>query len=318
MVCGILMNHSNQFTNQSGHLDVGDGHSIYWEDWGNPKVQEPVLFFHGGPGSGCKEKHKWSFDPEKHRVIFHDQRGCGRSTPYGKLESNTTQHLIGDILQIAKKCNVERFALFGRSWGSALALCFAIHHPEMITKMLLGGIFLIRKEDIEFVETGKVATHFPEVWEEYQSSVPKENKAQPSAYHLEKMKTGTAEERRKSAEAFIRYEASLLSMDYLPESISFQNAEDDRLITSALLESHYLTNNCFVEDNYILKNIEKIQNIETTIIQGRYDFICPPNQAYQLHKAMKNSTLRIVAGAHSSSDETQRELLRNSIQGMFG
>lgn len=296
---------------RSGRLKVGDGHELYWLDWGNKAIQQPIFYLHGGPGSGFSERDFSKFDPAQHRVVFHDQRGSSRSTPFASTQHNITPDLIADITKLKQALGFHTISLYGRSWGSTLALLYAIAHPKTVNKMLVGGIFLARQVDNEFYLQGIIASHFPEVWERFVSVIPKNQRQNPAQYY-KKMLTGKQPaERKRFAKEWMIYESSVLKLDYVPAHI-------ERSVTLfaseslAYLEAHYILNNCFIDENYILKNASKLSSLEKiVIVQGRYDFICMPSAAYELRQALgDNATLQFVMSGHSSGDTVQREVER--------
>lgn len=294
----------------SGKLDVGNGHKIYWVDWGNKNVTKPIFYLHGGPGSGFDRKDFDKFDPKKHRVVFHDQRGSGRSTPFASIEHNSTPDLISDITKLKHKLGFDKISLYGSSWGATLALLYAIEHSEDIDKMLVGSIFLARDQDTDFFLRGRVASHFPEAWDRFAGMVPEEHRDSVSSYYKKMMFGKRASERKKFAREWMVFESSLLNLDNQPGHKAEQSLDDFAAESLAYLEAHYLLNGCFIEENYILNNARKLRNIQTVIVQGRYDFICMPSAAYDLHHALPSSTLHIVMSGHSSGDTVMREVAK--------
>ena len=302
---------------QSGMLKVSNGHEIYWVDWGNKSIKNPIFYIHGGPGSGFDESDFDKFDPIKHRVVFHDQRGSGRSTPFASIENNTTKDLIKDITKLKELLNFDKISLYGFSWGSTLALLYAINNPDKIEKMLIGGIYLARKEDNEFYLNGKTSTHFPEVWERFISFVPPEYRSKPAIYYKKMMFGNNEKNRKKFAKEWMFYEASILKLDYIPERIE-RSLNDFASESLSYLEAHYIFNNCFIDENFIIQNSSKLENIKIVIVQGRYDFICPPSGAYKLANSLKNKPiLQIVMSGHSSSDTVQREVVKAYLNSLF-
>jgi proline iminopeptidase len=296
---------------RSGHLDVGDGHEIYWVDWGNGDIKEPIFYLHGGPGGGFGDKDFLNFDPKKHRVVFHDQRGSSRSTPFASTENNTTKDLISDIDKLKKELGFRKVSLYGFSWGSTLALLYAIANPDQVKKMLIGGIYLGRTADREFYLNGKVSTHFPEAWERFAANAPDTDDKNVSDYFKEKMlQNPNTDEKKKFAREWMIFESSLLKLDYVPESVE-RELKDFASESLAYLEAHYILNNSFIDENYILDNIDKIKEIPTIIVHGRYDFICMPSGAYELKNAMGDDTiLHFVTSGHSRGDTVQREVVK--------
>jgi proline iminopeptidase len=289
---------------KSGHLDVGQGHKIYWEDWGNPEGF-PILFLHGGPGGGINDRHKLLFDPLKHRVIFFDQRGAGQSTPYASIENNTTNDLIGDIEKLREHFGINKMHVTGRSWGSALALAYAIAHPERVKHMMIGGIYFGSRFENDFISAGYVRYTYPEAWERYIALVPEDRRTDGMAitqYYANKMNSANAKEAKRYADEWTLWEASTLSLDYDQRKLEAEVLGDDNLAV-ARLEAHYFLNDCFMPDNYILDNIQKIKHIPCYVVQGRFDNCTPPDTALRLSKAYgKNLTLQWVSGGHRGSE----------------
>lgn len=295
---------------RSGRLDVGDGHELYWVDWGNKNIKNPVFYLHGGPGGGFDEKDFDRFNPKTHRVVFHDQRGSGRSTPFASTENNTSQHLVNDLDQLRNELGFDKISLYGFSWGSTLSLLYALAHPEVVEKMLIGGIFLARQVDNEFYLQGRIASHFPEVWERFISVIPENDRPKASEYYKKMMASGNESTRKKFAKEWMLYESSILKLDYHPASIE-RGLKDFASESLSYLEAHYILNDCFIEENYIIDNADKLRDIQIVIVHGRYDFICMPSAAYELNKALKgNSLLHFVAAGHSTGDTVQREVVK--------
>lgn len=294
---------------RSGRLDVGDGHELYWVDWGNNAVQNPIFYLHGGPGGGFNEKNFDKFDPKKHRVVFHDQRGSGRSTPFASTENNTTQDLVKDIDKLKAELGFDKISLYGFSWGSTLALMYAIANPSLVEKMLIGGIFLARQVDMDHFIKGKISSHFPEVWDNFTAAIPENELGNVADFYRKMFASKDEETRKKYAKEWMRYEASILRLDYVPASIE-RGLKDFASESLAYLEAHYILNNCFIEENSILNNTDKIKDIETVIVHGRYDFICLPTAAFELSKKLNNSQLHMMMAGHSSGDTVQREVVK--------
>lgn len=288
----------------SYNLDVDNIHSLYIEECGNPNGV-PVVFIHGGPGGGCSENNRRFFDPDRYRIILFDQRGAGRSTPHAELQNNTTQDLIDDLEKIREHCKIDKWILFGGSWGSTLALLYSISYPQNVLSMILRGIFLCRKKDLEWFYEGAGANRiFPEEYEEFTSALPKlksRNKNIINSYY--EILTGSDEvSRMAAAKAWSKWEAicSTLNVD---SSLESDLAEPSIALSMAKIECHYFKNNMFLEDNYILNNISKIQDIPGVIIHGRYDLICPLDNAYDLYNNWENCELDIIRLAgHSARD----------------
>ncbi|MDO8496790.1 MAG: prolyl aminopeptidase [bacterium] len=283
---------------RTGFLSVYHGHQIYWEESGNPEGL-PVFFIHGGPGAGCDTDDRRFLDPKKWRIIIHDQRGCGRSKPLGKLEANNTWALVDDIRTLQKHLKIEKFVLFGGSWGSTLALIYAIHYPRTVAGMSLRGIFLATKKEMDyFYKDGfnGVGIYIPEQWERYISNVPLKHRNDPLSYFLQEITNGNKELARELA----LFECSNLHLT--PSAEKDLEKDLDSVPAMALLESHYFVHNCFIEEGYILKNTGSIAHIPTVIVHGIYDLVCIPLNARLLNKALPQSTLHWTVAGHSSLD----------------
>lgn len=298
----------NLATYQNGFIGVSDNYELYYELYGNPKGI-PVLFLHGGPGAGFSDSDKQFFDETKYNVIFFDQRGASRSKPFGSIENNTTQHLIKDINQILDFLNFDSVFVFGGSWGSTLALVYAITHPERVLGLILRGIWLANNYGLEHYIGGGIKEFFPDVWSRFNKLVKKgEN---PVSYYLQQMLSEDTAISNKYAYEWAYYESSFYTINKI------DNIED--IVDSfpykslAILEAHYIHNKCFIPEDFIIQNCPKIKHIKTAIVQGRYDFICPPIQAFRLHKNLENSKLSIVNAGHSSSDEEIKKALINEL-----
>jgi proline iminopeptidase len=294
---------------RSGRLDVGDGHELYWVDWGNKDVENPIFYLHGGPGGGFDDKDFTRFNPETQRVVFHDQRGSGRSTPFASTEHNTSQDLVEDIVKLRNELGFDKISLYGFSWGSTLALLYAINNPETVEKMLIGGIFLARKADNEFYLNGRIASHFPEVWDRFTTIVPENKRSNVSEYYKQKLESNDEDERKKFAKEWMAYESAILKLDYVPERID-RDLKDFASESLSYLEAHYILKDCFIEENYIINNADKLRGIEIVIVHGRYDFICMPSAAYDLSKVLDNAILHFVVSGHSTNDVVQRSVVR--------
>ncbi len=297
------------------HLDMPGGHRIYVEQCGNP-TGEPVVVLHGGPGGGCSPGMRRFFDPKHYRVILFDQRGCGRSTPHASVENNTTWDLVADIERIRAALKIDRWIVFGGSWGSTLALIYAQSHPERAAHLVLRGIFLMTKSELDWFYGGGVARFWPEEWAQFQNAIPEEEHDDLiAAYHRRLFGASVAEQTRV-ARAWAGWESTLASL--VPKGRGYPPGTYARAF--ARLENHYFINNGFLpEDGYILNNMSKIAHIDGVIVQGRYDMICPPGMAYALHKAWPNSDLRMAPqDGHALSETgiteellTHMDMLRN-------
>ena len=289
----------DKYTITSGHLEVGDGHKIYYQQWGNPK-SEPIFYLHGGPGSGLKDKNKKLFDPKKHNVIFHDQRGSGLSTPFASTDNNTLQDLIEDIEKLREELNFKKIFIAGGSWGSTLGLAYAIAHSDRVKKMLLWGIFTGTKSEVNYIQQGGLKTHYPEAWKDYISLVPEDRRSDTVGYYLDKFKNGTAEEKSNFVSKWVTLEGSAVSIDNdSNDYIVPVDGTDPDMISLAILEAHYFINNCFLSENYIMNNLIELENIPAVLVQGRFDHVTPPETAYKLsEKYGEMCHLHIVPSSH--------------------
>jgi len=305
--------------NQQGFIE-SEGHKIYWEDWGNPKA-DPIFYMHGGPGGGCDESDKELFDPKKHRVIFHDQRGSGRSTPFASTEKNTTQDLIADIEKIRSMLGIEKMYITGGSWGSALSIFYSIAHPERVRGLLLWGLFLSRQFEIDFVNEGYPRYFFPDAWERFISLVPQERRKTGNdvmKYYSEMLDSPDTALARKHADEWTIWEYTLCSIDYDPKKLESDIKGDVNTVAIAQLEMHYFLNRCFVPEGYVFDNIAKIKDIPCTVVQGRFDMCTPAISAYELSKVYGNKfTLKWANSGHMKWDPEMFKVLKESVLEMI-
>jgi proline iminopeptidase len=301
----------DKFTIQEFYLDVSHHHKIYVQEWGNKNQDVAIINIHGGPGGGTSNSSKGNFTPDNERVIFFDQRGTGNSLPKGKLEHNNTDELVEDIKTIVDKFSLKKAILCGGSWGSTLALAYAIKYPETVKGMVLDGIFTVTKEEDEWFNGGW-QTFFPEAWQNFIRDVPVEHIANPVAYYAEKARSKDALEAKKAIYNFISMEASLIKLDPLSPNPDFENFDE----TSGEIELHYLRHDYFIKNNYILKNASKLK-MPITIIQGQYDMVCPPKFAYNLHEILPNSELIWAINGHIKEHESfnvRRQALKQLLK----
>ena len=289
---------------QKGFLETG-GHRLYWEDWGDPTAT-PIFHLHGGPGSGFSDKHKLLYDPTLHRVIFHDQRGSGKSTPLGDTADNTSQKLIEDIEALREHLGIETMHVVGGSWGSTLALLYAIAHPDRIRRLLLRSLYLARQFENDFVNEGYPRYSFPLEWERFTALVPDEARKTGDSvmrYYAEKINSTDEAEAIKYADEWTLWEACLMSIRYDPIALEKEVVGDKENLPGARIQIHYLLNKCFIPENYILDSIEKIKHIPCTLVQGRFDMCTPVVSAINFKNAYgDNLSLKIVNSGHLSSD----------------
>ncbi len=277
-------------------------HRVYVEESGNPKGI-PVLFIHGGPGAGCDPQHRRFFDPEKYRIVLFDQRGCGRSLPHASLKNNTTQDLVNDIETIRKNLGVARWVLFGGSWGSTLALLYAQAFPDCVAGMILRGIFLCRQKDLDWFYKDGANRIFPNQWLELVRPIREHMRNNDVIAAYAKLLNGENElQRMAAAKSWAAWEASCSTLRPNP-SVMGSFSEGHRALSLAKIEAHYFSNRAFIKENQILDNMEAIADIPGIIVQGRYDMVCPMDQAVELHHCWLNSELNIIRDAGHASCE---------------
>lgn len=296
----------------TGFEPVNGGHSIYYEECGNPEGL-PVIYFHGGPGVGCDEKDRRLFDPEKWRIVLIDQRGCGRSVPYGCIENNTTDDLARDIWNIRRRLGIKKAVLFGGSWGSTLALYYAIRFPEDALALILRGVFLGMREELDFLYKGGNGLFYPEAWERFLANVPENRRDDILGYFYERMSTGSTEEKQRFAFEMSRFEENLLHLEPVSQEEVDKETGKAHFESTGLLETYYFVNNCFMEEGFILNNVTRIPKVPISIVQGQYDMVCPPQYAYRLRRALENTghevAWNLVIAGHSKSDTALRSKL---------
>ncbi|MBF9036876.1 prolyl aminopeptidase [Rhodobacterales bacterium HKCCE2091] len=290
-------------------LEVGDGHQLYVEQCGNPDGA-PVVVLHGGPGGGCSPAMRRYFDPNLWRVILFDQRGCGRSRPHASITANTTWHLVADIERIREALGIDRWAVFGGSWGATLGLVYAETHPDRIAHLALRGVFLATRREIDWFYGGGAGQFWPEQWARFSSLVPQEERHDLVAAYNRRLFSGDLMEETRFARAWAAWENALASVESDGTS-GDSPAEYARAF--ARLENHYFTNAAFLEvDGQILRDLHRIAHIPGAIVQGRYDMICPPLSAHRLAERWPAARLTMVkAAGHALSEPgISRELVR--------
>jgi proline iminopeptidase len=286
-------------------IDVGDGHQLYVQDWGNKKAITPIINLHGGPGGGAYDGNKQLFDPGQQRVIFFDQRGAGKSLPKGSLEHNTTADLVDDIEKIANHFKLKQFIITGGSWGSCLALAYALKYPKRLKAMVLRGIYTGSQAETDYLDKGEWRAFFPDVWDAYLSRTPKAYHDNPSAYHYQQLKSKDPAKVKAAAYAYGEVEGSLISLDDRHVAEKFDEFDPDGM----RIELHYLANGCFMPDRYILDNAHKLA-MPIWLVQGRYDFVCPPQTAYELSRRTPKAQLVWSVAGHRGSDRGIYEIMR--------
>ena len=282
---------------ESGMLDVGDGHQIYWERCGRPGGK-PAVFLHGGPGGGISTDHRRQFDPERYDVLLFDQRGCGRSTPYASLDANTTWHLVADIERLRELAGHDKWLVFGGSWGSTLALAYAQTHVDRVSELVLRGIFTFAQSELDWLYKWGASEVYPDKWEEFLAPIPEAERGDlVSAYRARLIGEDRAAQ-LEAAKAWSKWEAETVTL--LPDpSVIEEFTDDDYAIAIARIENHYMHHRAWLDDGQLLRNAGKLASIPGIIVQGRHDMCTPPAAAWALHKAWPGSELEIVPdGGH--------------------
>ncbi|MCZ6806539.1 MAG: prolyl aminopeptidase [Deltaproteobacteria bacterium] len=286
----------------SGSLRVDKVHSVYYEQCGNPEGK-PAIFVHGGPGGGCNSVHRRFWDPSDYRIVLFDQRGCRRSTPHAELRNNTTWDLVDDMERIREHLGINRWQLFGGSWGSTLSLAYAQQHPDRVTELVLRGIFLLRRREILWYYQEGASRIFPEAWQEYLAPIPIGERDDMVGAYYKRLTSSDRDVRMAAARAWSTWEGSTSRLIPDPELIE-RTGEDQFAEAFARIECHYFINGGFFqEDGQLLKNIARIQHLPAIIVQGRYDVVCPAESAYDLHRVWPNSQLQVVPDAGHSALE---------------
>ncbi len=283
-------------------LALGAPHEVYFEESGNPKGR-PVIFVHGGPGGGTEPTYRRLFDPRAYRIILFDQRGCGKSTPHACLDDNTTWHLVADMEAIRQRLGIDRWLVFGGSWGSTLALAYAETHPERCTGLILRGIFLLRRAEILWYYQEGASWLFPELWQAFIAPIPEAERGDLVAAYQRRLTSPDKAVRLAAAKAWSTWEGSTISLLPNPERVA-RFAGDDFAVAFARIENHYFHHRGFFEtDGWLLENVRRIGNIPGFIVQGRYDMATPPRSAWDLHKAWPEAEFHVVPDAGHAYSE---------------
>lgn len=304
-----------------GYLNVDCGHKLYYEQCGNPEGK-PIIYLHGGPGAGCSPTDRRFFDPEKWRVILFDQRGCGRSTsPENRLYANNTWALVEDIRNILRYLGIPKTAMFAGSWGVALGLAYSIMFPRTVTGMILRGIFLGEKSECDYLYQGGVEQFAPMQWARFIKHVPPDKRNDVLKYYYETMKSGDEATKKLLAYEMAFFEESLMRLNALQNHEIEEELKDYDCTAIGLLEAHYFINDCFMEKGYILDNAPELPDVPITIIQGKYDLVCPPVSAYRLFEALvkanKNVDLFRPLAGHAKSDTEILRLLLSQTNALY-
>ncbi len=287
---------------ETGRLDVGDGHSLYWERCGTPGAK-PVVFLHGGPGAGCSPDHRRQFDPARYDIMLFDQRGCGRSTPHASLEENTTWHLVDDIERLREHLGIERWQVFGGSWGSTLALAYAETHKERVTELVLRGIFTLRRSELEWFYQAGCSFIFPDAFEAYLAPIPEEERGDMIPAYYRRLTDPDPDIQLEAARAWSAWEGSTLSL--IPDSERVRRfSEEHYALAFARIECHYFINEGFFNaDDQLIRDAGRLSGIQGVIVHGRYDVVTPVKIAFDLARAWPDADLRVVPDAGHAMTE---------------
>lgn len=286
---------------ETGMLDVGDGHSIYYERAGKPGGKRAV-FLHGGPGGGCNAEQRRLFNPDVYDILLFDQRGCGRSKPYASLECNTTWHLVADIEKLREQLGVERWLVLGGSWGSTLALAYAQTHPDRVSELILRGVYTLTQAELDWYYKFGVSEMFPEKWEAFQAPIAPEKRHDMMAAYRELLTGDDVDVQLKAARAWSVWEGETITL--MPDaSLSKTHADAQFAVAFARIENHFFHHNAWLHENQLQRNAGKLIGIPGVIIHGRYDMPCPVRYAYELSKVWTDAELHIVEGAGHAFSE---------------
>lgn len=291
---------------ETGMLDVGDGQHIYWEVSGN-REGKPVVFLHGGPGAGTTPEHRRLFDPERYRIVLFDQRGCGLSIPHASqpdadLSANTTWHLVADMERLRKHLGIDRWQVFGGSWGSALALAYAQTHPERVTELVLRGIFTLRRQELDWFYEGGASAVYPDLWEDFLAPVPLLERTHLIEAYSRLLKDPDVEVHQPAAIAWSRWESSTITL--LPQADTIARFTDPEYATAfARIENHYFRHGGWWEEGQLIRDATRLAGIPAVIVQGRYDMCTPAMTAWDLHQAWPEAEFHLIADAGHAFDE---------------
>ncbi len=285
------------------YFEVSDIHQLWVAEYGNPKGL-PAVFLHGGPGSGCENYHPRFFEPQKYRIILIDQRGSGKSKPHASLEENTTQHLIDDLERLRAKLSINRWVVFGGSWGSTLALAYAELHPEKVLGLVLRGIFLCRPQDIAWFYQQGASEIFPDYWQSYISVIPENERDNLVAAYYKRLISPDEKIRLDAAREWSIWEGRTSTLQ-TKNSVTDHFGNEQVALSLARIECHYFMNNSFLSPNQLLENAHNLRDIPGYIIHGRYDVVCPLTQAFELHRAWPQANYYVAPNSGHSATETE-------------
>jgi proline iminopeptidase len=285
----------------SGMLDVGDGHSLYYERVGTPGTK-PAVFLHGGPGGGCSPDHRRLFDPARYDLLLFDQRGCGRSLPHADLTANTTWHLVADIERLREMAGVERWMVFGGSWGSTLALAYAETHAGRVSELILRGVYTATRAEIEWYYQWGVSQMFPDKWERFVAPIPEDERGNMVAAYNRRLTGDDHVAQLEAAKAWSLWEGETITL--LPNpALTDQHSDDHFAIAFARIENHYFHHDCWLEPGQLLRDAGRLKGIPGLIVHGRYDMPCPAHYAWALHKAWPDADFHLIEGAGHAYSE---------------
>ena len=280
---------------ETGFLDVGDGHSVYWERFGT-KGAKPAVFLHGGPGGAISPTQRRLFDPALYDVILFDQRGCGKSTPNASIDANTTWHLVADIERLREMMDVETWLVFGGSWGSTLALAYAETHPERVSELVLRGVYTLTRAELDWYYQFGVSEMFPDKWERFQAPIPENERHEMMAAYRRRLTGTDREEQLRCAVAWSSWEGETITLLPNPD-YSDHFYDPEFALAFARIENHFFVHAGWLEEGQLLRDAVKLKDIPGVIIHGRYDMPCPAKYAWQLHKAWPKADFHLIEGA---------------------
>lgn len=286
---------------ETGHLDVGDGHVIYWERVGT-RGAKPAVFLHGGPGGGIAPVHRQLFDPALYDVLLFDQRGCGRSTPHAELEANTTWHLVADIERLREMMGVDQWLVFGGSWGSTLALAYSQTHPQRVSELVVRGVYTLTKAELDWYYQFGVSQMFPDKWERFLAPIPPQERGDMMAAYRKRLTGDDKAAQIEAALAWSTWEGQTITLLPEPET-SDKFGEDHFALAFARIENHYFVHGGWLEEGQLLRDAHKLAGIPGLIVHGRYDMPCPATYAWQLSKAWPDAEFFLIEGAGHAFSE---------------
>ena len=301
----------------SGMLDVGDGHRVYWERVGR-KGGKPAVFLHGGPGGTISPRHRRLFDPQIYDLILFDQRGCGKSTPYASLEANTTWHLVADIERLREMAGFDKWLVFGGSWGSTLALAYAETHPERVSELVVRGVYTLTRAELDWYYQYGVSEMFPDKWERFLAPIPEAERGNMMAAYRKRLTGDDRKAQLEAAIAWSTWEGQTITLLPDPET-SAKFGEDDFAIAFARIENHFFVHAGWLDEGQLIRDAGKLSDIPGVIVHGRYDMPCPLRYAWQLHKAWPRAEFHLIEGAgHAFSEPGILDRLIRATDGFAG